>query len=275
MNKIMIYVMMLLCLSVGFVSAACTVAGSSSSADYFGVNTVTTNTTTMAYNQLFGSYTFFTPRLNFTQNVSDTFTAGDNTTAGIYVLKWKSSLNISNGFVLKNGSVTIAVSNYTLGFTAPNTWNISMRVNSYNNSVLTYIFNRTFVKNVDDLVVSPSSVYTGAVVNNFLNQTGGGANGVTKEFRFVASDIGQYVNNTNWAVGWSYSETTCTIGSTGCNSGAAALWVTLSIVVVAAFLLWLLTIFEGSFAGVLVSVVLASVVAVLMSVLMNILNLGC
>jgi hypothetical protein len=213
MNKQYYILPLLLLLSIFSISAVCEVynyASGTSSTDYFGINTATSNTTTMSTDQLFGSYTFFTPRLNFTVVVNETSIGGLNQSNSQFSWKiWNTLCNDS--LVIKNGTDTINRTNYTfiwINQTA-GSWAVRWESSTYNGTTIAATCNRTFVKNVDDIIVSPGTIYSGATTAYFLSQSGGGSYGTSKTFTFNPSLLGGYINNTNWAVGWSYTNRTC------------------------------------------------------------------
>jgi hypothetical protein len=89
--------------------------------------------------------------------------------------------------------------------------------NRYQGQDLVVNFTRTFVKNVDDIVVSPASIYTATSAANWLSTNTPATYGDDKTFRFNAASLGASVNNTNWAVGWENSNTVC-VADTACQS---------------------------------------------------------
>lgn len=186
--------------------------------DYFGVNNLSTNTTVMADNQLFGTYTAFTPRLNFTKNVSEVFTAG--LAGSNNSLRWSNPQNFSNTLYLFNGTTLISSTNYTLLNSSATNWYINWKVSTYNGTSITVWFMRNFTKNVDDLVLNYTQIYTGSSVSSFLTFGGGTDYGVDKTFKLASSDLGDYLTGSNWAVTWSYYNRTCvtTTGNSAANS---------------------------------------------------------
>jgi hypothetical protein len=215
MKKQLFIIPLLLLFIMGFVSAvdcgAYSYASGTDGTDYFGVNTNTTNSTNMGADQVFGAYTFFTPRLNFTKNVSQSFTGGTNQT--LHYMQWTSLTPICNdSLLLFNGSALVDRTNFTwiwINQTA-GTWAIKDETSLYNGSTLRYICNRTFVKNVDDLIATPSLVYTDANTNAyFLTQNTATTYGSNKTFVLTRTYFQDTLNYTNWAVGWTYTNRTC------------------------------------------------------------------
>jgi hypothetical protein len=125
----------------------------------------------------------------------------------------------------------------------------------------------------DDIILYPELINYDTSRADWLNENTPTDYGDSKLFRFDGSNEGIFVNNTNWAVGWNYTEVTCTIGE-GCSAGASGLWEVLALVVVAGFLLYVVSaFFEGSVT--LALIVLLTIVAMLIPYLIGILNGGC
>jgi hypothetical protein len=201
---------LLLILTIGSVLGACVYTTVSDGSDYFGVNIIGTNTTTMTDDQLFSSYTAFTPRLNFTRVVNGTYTGGE--TGSSSILLWKTPVNISSSFQLYDADTPtspIDPSNYTFTQTG-DVLNVTLKEGTWNNSLVFYKFNRTFIKNVEDLVTNASGIYTGATTASFLTQAGGSSYGEDKTFQLNGASLGKYVDNSNWAVTWDYTQRVCT-----------------------------------------------------------------
>jgi hypothetical protein len=220
-NTIWLYSIVFACLLIlPIVHADCSVYSytnyTDGSTDYFGINTVTDNTTAFGTDNLWLAFTFFTPRANFTSPVNQTITAGANGSTS--TLSWVTPINFSTSLVLKNGTDIINSTNYTLVISGTNRWLIKWNDNQYNNSIISVFFNRTFVKNVDDIVLNASGIYSSITTAYFLTQNTPTAFGDTKTFRFNSALLGNFINNTNWAVGWSYTTRTCV--ATQVDSGA-------------------------------------------------------
>jgi len=214
-NKVLIWgigILMLIVMSISVLGIGCTYTTVTGGTDYFGVNKDTVNTTTMTSDQSFGSYTFFTPRLNFTKPVNDTLTTG-GAVGGCVDTGWSSYLNVTTSLVLLNGSNTVAASNYTFAWLnqSAGQWCINFTDARYSTTSLKVLFNRTFVKNVDDLIVCPACIRTGP--GSFLVQNTPATYGDAKTFRFDGTSNGVFLNDSNWAVGWTYTQRTCTGGT--------------------------------------------------------------
>ena len=217
MNKTFNILLMLLALTIltsTVVSAECgaySTASGTDGTDYFGVNTNGTNTTIMGTEQVFGAYTFFTPRLNFTKNVSQSYTGGTNQT--VHYFQWTSLTSTCNdSLILFNGTALVDRTNFTFLWInqTTGTWALKDLTSLYNGSSLRYICNRTFVKNVDDLIASPQLVYTDALTSNyFLTQNTATSYGDDKTFILSTTYFNQILNTSNWAVGWTYTNRTC------------------------------------------------------------------
>ena len=209
-----IALIVMLAMSTIALGIGCTYTSTADGSDFFNVNTANVNTTTtLTDDQLFEGLTAFTPRLNFTKEVNETFTG---VTDGSYnVLSWRfSKLSDNSTIVLYNGSNVVAAGNYTFAWqnTTTGTWIITWHGNDYNGSTIRATFTRTFVKNVDDLVVSPNLLNKDASTAYFLTQNTPTAYGDEKTFKFNSLLLGNYVNNTNWAVTWTYTQRVCTGG---------------------------------------------------------------
>jgi hypothetical protein len=217
-NKYLIFGMVLLALiAIPVVSATCTYSTETNSTDYFGISDSGVNVTTMSDVQLFSTYTFFTPRLNFTRNVTDSFLGG-NTTVYSYIM-WKTPINFSSSLVVMNGSTVLGSGNYSLRNLTGTQWVLDWTNNNYKGASINIYFNRTFIKNVDDIVIAPEEIYMGSVVADWLVQNTPAAYGTDKEFQFTTTspgNMGPFVNVSNWAVGWSYTEKDCV--DQGCSN---------------------------------------------------------
>lgn len=236
MNHSKLFILLALFISLSFaVSAACdsglySEVTSSDGTDYMGVNTAIANTTVMGEDEKFVSYTFFTPRLNFTVPVNESIGGGNNQSYS--TLDWILWTNVSASLVVKNGTDVIDPTNYTLIRITPATgrWGIQWNTGKYNesSSTLYAYFNRTFVKNVDDFVASPQTVYAGTNTGYFLTQAGGGSYGADKEFILNGNLLGVFISPSNYAVGWSLTTRTCaTTALPTANSGVNGIQTTM------------------------------------------------
>lgn len=180
--------------------------------DYFGVNTAVANTTTMGADQVFGSYTAFTPRLNFTKVVNETVVGvGVNANVTLKWLKSEFGYNATNATLVVTNATGFTLTNpgnYTLHNTST-TWYLNFNNANWSGQNLSVVFNRTFVKNVDDFASAPSSVYTGATTASFLTIVSTSNYGDSATFKLNSVLQGGFVNNTNYAVTWSYTNRTC------------------------------------------------------------------
>lgn len=209
---------MMTLLLVGVVSAVIcqsyTYATSSGSTDYLGVLTNAYNSTVVGADEKLTAYTFFTPRLNFTASVGESIPSGNvNTTVSTH---WKmngtSFTEVNNSFVLKNYSTTIPRTNYTLSTSDNITYTVQWKDARYNTSTnVSATWNRTFVKNVDDLILHPELINSDTpYTSSWLDQNVSSAYGGTSYFKLDDYlPYGLMVNNTNWAVGWSLTVRTC------------------------------------------------------------------
>lgn len=202
--------------------------------DYFGITTTAYNTTTMVStdttDKLWTGFSFFTPRLNVTKAVNETVTGG-NTTNPV-TLKWKSTetpLEVS----VRNGSTVLGTGNYTIYSGGSNTWILNHTNNNYLGNTLLVVRNRTFVKNVDDIVLNPSDIYTGATTRDFLMYNSTIGYGDTLYFQFNSTSLGRYIIGTNWAVGWTYTTRTCAAidqtSITGINNAKTTIFAALAL----------------------------------------------
>jgi hypothetical protein len=271
-KKIFVWMSVFVLLSVSVLGACTYTYDNADSQDYFDVNTANDNVSVVASTELWTDWSFFTPRLNFTKNVSETFLVGASGTNNS--LKWRNLQNFNATAFLYNNSVVVGIGNYSiLQNGTSNQWYVYWKTNNLTGYNVTIYFLKNFTKNVDDIVTNSSGMYRDATRSSFLVENTPSDYGDYKTFRFNSADTGRYVNNTNWAVGWNYTSVDCSIGEFGCSAGASSLWSILAIVVVAGFLLWLFTIFEGSVTVGLI--VLITIVALLIPYLIDILNSGC
>ena len=252
--------------------------------DYFNVdnNASAPNTTVMTADQDFGSYTDFTPRTNFTANVSGTLTGG--VVGQTVSLRWITPLNISPSFVLKNGSAIVSATNYTLTKNV-DTWTINWTDARYNGTALTYYFNRTFVAckvglveglTCDDLVMNASKVYSTATTADFITISEGSTYGDDASFYMNPASLGNFTQDQNWAVEWTYTERTCTAytyGSGECTQSEHSLWLIVGLIVLAGLIMYMLSQFEGHFG--VAQIVILVIIVLLVANLITILSASC
>jgi hypothetical protein len=208
MGKRFLYALMFL-FCLGSVSAElCSYSTTAGGSDFFGVNTRSTNTTAVGNASIFiSSFTAFTPRLNFSRLVGESITGGNVTVPSYFT--WLTPINFSSTLsVFNTTGGLIDPSNYTLLNVSSTRWELSWNVNNYFGLELNVTFNRTFVKNVDDLVASPALLKLGAVTSDFIIQNSPTDYGVEKTFMFDGDSLalGRYINSTNWAVTWGQTE---------------------------------------------------------------------
>jgi len=195
------------------IAGTCSYITGSDGSDYFSISDSGINTTVMGADQLWTGWDYFTPRLNFTRNVSEQF-YGTNNGAYSY-FSWKTPNNFSTTLQVMNGSNVVSSTNYSLRNLTATQWVLDWKDSRYNVTLLTVYFNRVFIKNVDDIVLTPSDIYLGATTSSFLVQSTPVAYGDDKTFQFTMvspGQLGQFVNVSNWAVGWDYTNRTCAIG---------------------------------------------------------------
>lgn len=190
-----------------------TTSGLTNGTDIMGITTETYSVIPMGSNQTFGALTFMTPRLNFSHNVTDRVVGG--TAGSTSTLNWENYVNFSTTLVLINATdlvpiVNVEGSNYTLINTTPTTWAIKWTTAKFDEAVMIVYYNRTFVKNVDDIIASPGTMYAGTTKGYYITETGGSTLGEDKNIRFNGALLGNSTNNSNWAVGWTYSNRACT-----------------------------------------------------------------
>ena len=212
--KIILLVLMTLTLS-GLATATCTTSTETNSTDFLQINQSSYNTISMGTDELWGDFTFFTPRLNFTHVVYESITGQMVSTN--YTLGWKmiSSANnfssVNSTFVLKNGTNVIPTSNYTLSSTDNSTYKITFLDSRYNGTLLTAQFNRTFVKNVDDIFLNATGISGLGSFSTFIQSNTPTDYGTDKTFRPHPSTLyGDSINLSDWSVGWEYTLQDCT-----------------------------------------------------------------
>jgi len=220
LTKLTLIVLALLCLLLPIASATCTYATDTlDSTDYLGVNTAVYNETTMATTQLWTGWDFFTPRLNITRPITETLVAG---TTGVTT---QSNWRLWGGtciatMQLKNGSTVVDPSNYTFLWINQGSgiWAINMTTDTWATNSLTMSCNRTFTKNKDDLTNPATTIKTGTLRADWLDENTPSDYGDSKLFKLDSTGgYGALVNVSNWAVGWKYTEATCT-AETSCQS---------------------------------------------------------
>jgi hypothetical protein len=280
-NLLSIFVILFVALmSVGLVSAGHYdyVTGSDST-DVFSINTGGVNTTNVNANQQWTSWNFFTPRLNFTKNVSDSFIGG-NTSVYNYIM-WKNLYNFTPTLKVYNGSARqlVGSGNYSLRNITSTQWVLDWLFNNYTNQNISINFNKNFTKNVDDITQSPSNIYIGATKESFLVENSPDW-GVNKSFQFTgisAGNLGEYINNTNWAIGWTYTNRTYDPlnGTANCTDNEHNLWMLILLIVLIGFLIYAVAMIpNGGFLDIAKVILLA--VALMIAVnLLSILRSSC
>lgn len=241
-KKLIFSIFLVLCLS-SYVFAetgqVCSngVSTTNDSSDYFAISSSGVNTSVVSVDNKWTSWRFFTPRLNFTANVSEQFYGTMNTSYSYF--SWKTPINFSSSLIVLNGTTTIPSSNYSLRNISSTQWVLDWRDSRYNGTLVTVYFNRTFIKNVDDIVLSPSDIYIGATTSSFLVESTPSAYGEDKTFQFNGvspGNLGPYVNRTNWAVGWNMDVRTCE----SCSSSETGLFTAIRVFLILIALLILI-----------------------------------
>lgn len=232
MNKLWIFVIFGLLLSGIATAADCTYyttqAKTDGGSDYFGVISTTTNTTAFGTDELYGRYTAFTPRLNFTIPVYDVIVG--QAAGGTSDLHWETHLSPATTIILSLASdgTIIDPANYTLVNTTSRRWVINWSNSDFSGTDVNVTFNRTFVKCgpststpiCDDLIISPGTIYTGSSTSSWLVLTEPTTYGTSAEFKLNNVSIGNAVTGKNWAVTWDYTLRTC--ASTQADAGTYA-----------------------------------------------------
>ena len=198
-----------------FATATCVTTTGTNGTDFMQINQSSYSTIPIAANQKWSDFTYFTPRLNFTHTVYESLVGQMATTN--YTLQWlmiasaDTFSTVNSTFVLKNGTATIPTSNYTLTSADNHTFKITFQDSRYNGSTLLASWNRTFVKNVDDIFLNATGMTGLASFSTFIQSNSPTDYGSDKEFRpNPATYYGDSINLTNWAVGWETLDTDCT-----------------------------------------------------------------
>lgn len=174
--------------------------------DYFKVRTTTYNYTqhnAVSYADIsFYAMTSITPRLNFTKEITEALNFANISNVhmqpdGTIQLDFYNATDI----LIFNGTTVLDESNYTYDEA---TSTIALNEISFNGTNLAILYNRTFVKNVDDLVTGYSSICTmcGSMyeLDNIAYTYGDNVG-----FRLRQAIL----NDTNWAVTWTTVNRTC------------------------------------------------------------------
>lgn len=221
-NKVryILLTLFMLVVSMAFVSAACTDADVSDGSDYMQINSSAYSTIPITGDEIWSAWEFFTPRLNFTATVTDTIIGKAANAAS--QLNWLTPLTPAS-VVVKNGSDTVSATNYTVELAAgyTNRWQINYTDAKYTSDSLTVTFTRTFIKNHDDIYLTPTDIKLGSTFADFITETSATAPAQNKLFKTNEASAGASINKTNWAVGWKLTHQKCaTIVE---NDGIAAL----------------------------------------------------
>lgn len=269
---------LMLFLLVGIASATCVTTTVANSSDFMGINQTTYSEIPLGEAQKWSDFTFFTPRLNFSHIVYedlDGLAAGEN-----YTIQWvmiaDTFTSVNSTFTLKNVSNTIPVTNYTLTSTDNHTFVIRFLDSRYDGIGIQASWNRTFVKNVDDIFLNATGM-TGMIgFAQFIQSNTPADYGDSKLFRpHEATYYGEAINLTNWAVGWEYEETDCGSGCKTINTTLLDIILTMFIIGMLVFIGF--SIYSGGMSTKSVVVVVISFVILLvfMIILKNILGGVC
>ena len=209
-NKIVLVLMLVFATMVGVAFSAstspfCTYAAPvQDSTDWNPMSNDTYNTVTIGGDTTFGSLLVVTPRLNTTIIKCENFNAVNKSTNTLLYYKRVVILNVTNstGTILGTGNYTLA--NNTVGVYNI-TWSFS---DSSNSSVLGVCYNKTLVKNQDN-ISSPAGQICGACT--LLDTNGGTDYGINYNARLATYDL----NNTGYAAQWTTITRTC-VARDGC-----------------------------------------------------------
>lgn len=225
--------------------------------DFFGVNTTTYNKVpTTGPNVLMGGFTTLTPRLNFTVYLNETMTfngsPGGNQLDGTWQIDY---YNVSN-LQVKNGTTILDPSNYTFT-TLSSTVDLINR--AYENTSLYVFYNRTFIKNVDNLVGGNGVVCTQCSSLYQLNVTP--VYGSLVGWQIRDADL----KGNNWAGEYTVTNRTCAVygyGTSACTEtehGVYAL-VVLAMIIGILFLVFTLATEGFSIKALITIVIIISIV---------------
>lgn len=212
--KILTFLAMMLALTF-MVSATCDTTLVTNSTDFLQINTSDYREIPMEIDQVFVAFTFFTPRTNQTKTVYENI-AGQNANTN-YTIQWKIVSDtyavVNASFVLKNGTNVIPITNYTISSTDNHTFILTFKDSRYNTTTLLASFNRTFVKNVDDIYLNATGMSGLAAFSTFIQSNSPSDYGDSKLFRpNPTTYYGAGINLSDWSVGWTYNSVDC--GST-------------------------------------------------------------
>jgi hypothetical protein len=237
-KNIFLIPILLLVLCFTAYATICSYVQDTDGTDFFSVSNTTYNYThyeNVDYNNtLFVAFTTITPRLNFSADFNETLNFGNTTdqhyNSGAWQLDYYNATNIK--IYNLSGTDLTAYFSYTTGSSSLTCNNASL-----NTTPLYVTYNRTFVKNTDNLVGGYSAICT--LCGSMYEQ-----NDATPIY---GQDIGLRVRDNdlagfNWAVEWTITERTCNAETT-CTNTMQPLFYLLGVV----FVLIMLTIIY--FAG--------------------------
>lgn len=216
MNKLYVMpLLFILCLGVVF-GATCQyylTSDETDGTDYLSINTSELNYVVPGTDHAIIGFTTFTPRLNFTHNVTESVLgAGIASTSTIHwLMSGNNYTDINNTLLVKNGSTIIGRQNYTLNSNDNISYVLTWLTATFDGLPVNVTFNRTFVKNVDDLVNAPNLVNSDTPFTSSWLDTN-----VTGEYDVNATiklddylPYGGFINNTGWAVEWTVRTRVC------------------------------------------------------------------
>lgn len=203
--------MFLLSLSIVFAGTdVCTYTSGTNSTDFFSMNTSNyVQLNPVGANIKFGSLTNITPRLNFTVQINETYNF--SSPGGYMTLNFKEINNTSTVMYNSTGGIVPATNYSVINSTAtyPRTFIVNNLGGAYTNKNVTISYNRTFVKNVDNL----AGIYAYDICGNGCVMTEintSAAYGDAVGWRLVASPMySSNINGSNFATEWTYTSRSC------------------------------------------------------------------
>jgi hypothetical protein len=207
---------------VAFVSAAgvsCNIFGynyttaANLSSDVYSLNDATYKYINGSDDRAVTSIVEITPRVNITFTQCDNYLNITNST--LLVLVYQNVIGIKNISNTSNQAVVMTTGNYTTNLTA-GTAKVVWDTTRWDNSNLTVCYNKTLVKNIDDLVEYTS---ISNMANDMYTTTGtfgsyNDAIGIKTSFLYGS------LNNTNWVVTWQVVDRACadSAGQSSCQN---------------------------------------------------------
>ena len=219
-----VFFAMMMIMMCGLVVGTCEDVETSNSSTFTDVDTESDKEIAFNVSQRFGTFTLFTPNADFSHQVTENI-AG-STINSTSLIHWNMVCDtfdsVNDSLSIKNVSVVIDRSNYTLISDDNETFLVKWNDARYTGASVTVYFNRTFCAGVDDIFLNPELVQTDYTLFDYFmesNYDDGLDYGSSVLFRVESESMGGLgINLSDWNVSWTYYDVVCGEECEGINS---------------------------------------------------------